>query len=98
MGHDNASDRCVSRRNHAVADLKIFNKEFRTQGLRAWFIWMFIHLISVIGFRNRLFVLITWMWSYFSYDKGIRLIIGKKKENVPVEAVTEKVEVGIGNG
>jgi NADH dehydrogenase len=80
-------------RNRAVADLKIFKKEYRTQGLRAWLIWMFIHLISVIGFRNRLAVLLNWTWSYFSYDKGIRLIIGKKKENTPVEAVTEKAVV-----
>jgi NADH dehydrogenase len=80
-------------RNHAVADLKVFSKEYKTQGLIAWFIWMFIHLISVIGFRNRLFVLVNWMWSYFSYDKGIRLIIGKKKENIPVEEVTQKTMV-----
>lgn len=80
-------------RNHAVADLKIFSKEYKTQGLFAWFIWMFIHLISVIGYRNRIFVFLNWMWSYFSYDKGIRLIIGKKHENEPVEAATEKVIV-----
>jgi NADH:ubiquinone reductase (H+-translocating) len=80
-------------RNQAVADLKIFNKVYKTQGLFAWFIWMFIHLMSIIGFRNRLVVLINWMWSYFSYDTGIRLIIGKKKENVPVEQVTEKATV-----
>ncbi|QHT70946.1 NAD(P)/FAD-dependent oxidoreductase [Rhodocytophaga rosea] len=80
-------------RNHAVADLKVMKKEYRTQGLIAWFIWMFIHLISVIGFKNRFFVLMNWMWSYFSYDKGIRLIIGKKKENIPVEAVTQKAVV-----
>jgi NADH dehydrogenase len=54
---------------------------------------MFIHLISVIGFKNRFFVLMNWMWSYFSYDKGIRLIIGRKKENTPVEAVTQKAVV-----
>ncbi len=77
-------------RNKAVADLKIFGQTFKTQGFKAWFIWMFIHLISLIGFRNRLVVLINWMWSYFTYDTGIRLIIGRKKENVPVEEVAEK--------
>ena len=77
-------------RNHAVADLKILSKEYKTQGIFAWFIWMFIHLISVIGFRNRLVVSFNWMWSYFSYDKGIRLIMGKTKENTPVEAATSK--------
>jgi NADH:ubiquinone reductase (H+-translocating) len=80
-------------RNQAVADLKIFGGTYKTQGFKAWFIWMYIHLISLIGFRNRLVVLINWMWSYFTYDTGIRLIIGKKKENLPVEHVTEKTIV-----
>ena len=77
-------------RNQAVADLKIFGKLYKTQGFKAWFVWMFIHLISLIGFRNKLVVLINWVWSYFTYDNGIRLIIGRKKENVPVENVAEK--------
>ncbi|WP_276373530.1 NAD(P)/FAD-dependent oxidoreductase [Chryseolinea sp. H1M3-3] len=80
-------------RNKAVADLKIFGHTYKTQGFKAWFVWMFVHLISLIGFRNRLIVFINWMWSYFTYDTGIRLIIGKKKENVPVEEVTEKTMV-----
>ncbi len=80
-------------RNRAVADLKIFGKEFRKDGFLAWLIWMFVHLISIIGFRNRLVVLINWMFSYFSYDKGMRLIIGYKKENLPTESVAEKAVV-----
>lgn len=80
-------------RNKAVADLKLLNHTYKTQGFKAWFIWMFVHLISLIGFRNRLVVLINWMWSYFTYDTGIRLIIGNKKENVPVEETTEKTVV-----
>jgi NADH:ubiquinone reductase (H+-translocating) len=80
-------------RNKAVADFKLFGKTYKTQGFRAWFVWMFVHLMSLIGFRNRLVVFINWMWAYFTYDTGIRLIIGKKKENVPVEKVTEKTVV-----
>jgi NADH dehydrogenase len=67
-------------RNHAVADLKMFGREFKMQGFIAWLIWMFIHLISIISFKNRLIVLLNWVSSYFSYDKGIRLIMGKKKD------------------
>lgn len=63
-------------RNKAVVDLK----GLRTQGFMAWFIWMFVHLISIIGFKNKLFVFFSWMWSYFSYDKSNRLIIGKIEE------------------
>jgi NADH:ubiquinone reductase (H+-translocating) len=80
-------------RNSAVADVKMFGKTFKTQGFWAWLIWMFVHLISIIGFRNRIVVLLNWMWSYFSYDKGMRLIIGYKKENLPVERVAEKAVV-----
>jgi NADH:ubiquinone reductase (H+-translocating) len=87
--HDQGAMATIGR-NHAVADLRILNKEYRSQGLVAWFIWMFIHLISIIGFRNRLMVLFNWLWSYFSFDKGIRLILGWKKENVPEESLTEK--------
>ena len=77
-------------RNKAVADFKLFGTTYKTQGFRAWFVWMFVHLMSLIGFRNRLVVFINWIWAYFTYDTGIRLIIGKKKENVPVEKVAEK--------
>jgi NADH dehydrogenase len=65
-------------RNRAVVDLKAF----KTQGFLAWFVWMFVHLVSIIGFRNKLFVLFSWIWSYFSYDKSNRLIISRNKEGV----------------
>lgn len=58
-------------RNKAVVD---FHK-LKFQGLIAWFVWMFVHLMSIVGFRNRLIVLINWMWSYISYDRAILLII-----------------------
>jgi NADH dehydrogenase len=69
-------------RNKAVVDLNVFNGQFRTQGLIAWFLWMFVHLISLIGFRNKFFVFFSWIWSYFSYDKSNRLIISRNKEGV----------------
>jgi len=63
-------------RNRAVADLKAF----KFQGFFAWLVWMFIHLISIIGFRNKVFTLLSWLWSYFSYDKSNRLIISRNKD------------------
>lgn len=87
--HDQGAMATIGR-NHAVADLRLLSREIRTQGLIAWFIWMFIHLISLIGFRNRLLVLLNWLWSYFNFDKGIRLILGNKKENVPPEDLAHK--------
>lgn len=65
-------------RNKAVVDLK----SFKFQGFFAWLVWMFIHLISIIGFRNKFFVFIVWLTSYFSYDKSNRLIIARPKDGV----------------
>jgi len=58
-------------RNRAVVDLG----KIRFQGIFAWFVWMFVHLMSLVGFRNKLVVLVNWIWSYFSLDRGTRLII-----------------------
>jgi NADH dehydrogenase len=58
-------------RNRAVVDLG----RFRFQGFFAWFVWMFVHLMSIVGFRNRMVVFIDWFWNYISYDRALRLII-----------------------
>jgi NADH:quinone reductase (non-electrogenic) len=58
-------------RNKAVVDLP----KFHFGGFFAWLVWMFIHLISIIGFRNRLVVFSNWVWNYLTYDRGTRLII-----------------------
>ena len=65
-------------RNKAVVDLG----NLKTQGFFAWLIWMFVHLISLIGFKNKLFVLFSWTWSYLSYDKSNRLIIARPQDGV----------------
>jgi NADH dehydrogenase len=45
-------------------------------GYFAWLAWLFIHIFFLIGFRNRLIVLIQWAWSYVTYERGARLITG----------------------
>jgi NADH dehydrogenase len=57
-------------RNAAVA--RIHGISFK--GFAAWVVWLVVHLIQLIGFRNRLFVLINWAWDYFFYDRAVRLI------------------------
>lgn len=59
-------------RNKAVVDLP---GGLHFGGFFAWIVWMVIHLISIIGYRNRLVTLSNWIWNYFTYDRGIRLII-----------------------
>jgi NADH dehydrogenase len=56
----------------AVAD---FGK-FQLSGFFAWMAWLFIHILFLIGFRNRLLVMIQWAWSYITYERGARLITG----------------------
>ncbi len=63
-------------RNRAVAELP----RFKLGGIMAWFVWMLVHLMMLIGFRNRLVVLVDWIWNYFSYDRGIRLILPRSKD------------------
>jgi NADH dehydrogenase len=57
-------------RNKAVADLKLFH----LSGFPAWLAWLFVHIIFLVGFRNRLLVLVQWAWAYLTFDKGARLI------------------------
>jgi len=57
-------------RNAAVADIA----GWRFKGFLAWVVWLVVHLIQLIGFRNRLVVLINWAWDYFFYDRAVRLI------------------------
>jgi NADH dehydrogenase len=45
-------------------------------GFVAWLAWLFVHIFFLIGFRNRLLVLVQWAWSYFTYERGARLITG----------------------
>jgi NADH:ubiquinone reductase (H+-translocating) len=58
-------------RNAAVA--KMGNMEF--QGFFAWILWLGIHVLRLVGFRNRLMVLLNWAWEYFFYERGVRAIM-----------------------
>ncbi|MDD7887455.1 NAD(P)/FAD-dependent oxidoreductase [Flavivirga sp. 57AJ16] len=58
-------------RNKAVVDLK----RFRFAGFFAWFVWMFVHLMALVGFRNRVIVFFNWGYNYINFDKAARLII-----------------------
>ena len=64
-------------RNKAVCDLK----NFKFQGVFAWFVWMFVHLFFLIGFRNRVVVFVNWVYNYIKFDREARLIIRPYKRN-----------------
>ena len=61
-------------RNKAVVDLP----NIKFQGFFAWLVWMFIHLKSILGIKNKLITFINWFWSYITYDQSLRLIIKAK--------------------
>jgi NADH dehydrogenase len=48
----------------------------RFSGLTAWLLWLFVHIYLLIGFRNRVLVMLGWAWTYFTWERGARLITG----------------------
>ncbi len=68
--HDKGSMATVGR-NKAVVDLK----HYKFAGFFAWFVWMFVHLMSLVGFRNRVITFFNWTYNYINFDKAARLII-----------------------
>ncbi|MDP2334965.1 MAG: NAD(P)/FAD-dependent oxidoreductase [Bacteroidota bacterium] len=65
-------------RNRAVADLPFV----KFSGFIAWLTWMFVHLMAIVGVKNRLLIFINWMWNYLTYDQSLRLILwATRKKN-----------------
>jgi NADH dehydrogenase len=60
-------------RNFAVADLP----RLKMKGYSAWLFWLFVHILNLIGFRNRLTVMTQWAFSYMTYQRSVRLITGE---------------------
>jgi NADH dehydrogenase len=48
-------------------------------GFPAWLVWLVVHLYNLIGFRNRVFVMIDWAWDYFFFERAVRLIIPRER-------------------
>ncbi|MGB6042667.1 MAG: FAD-dependent oxidoreductase [Pirellulales bacterium] len=51
---------------------------FKFRGFFAWLVWLMVHIYYLTGFRNRLFVVLSWAWSYLTFRRGARLIVGKR--------------------
>lgn len=64
-------------KNLAVADLP----GLKMQGFFAWVLWLFVHLMSIVGVKNRFFILINWVWNYFTSDQSLRVLIRPKKRS-----------------
>lgn len=64
-------------RHLAVADLPYL----KTQGFFAWVLWLFVHIMMLVGFKNKILVMMDWAWSYFFTDQALRLLIKPAKRN-----------------
>jgi NADH dehydrogenase len=73
-------------RSAAVAKIK----DLEISGLLAWFAWLFVHLIFLVGFRNKISVLLQWFYSYVTYRRGSRIITGLS--SAPARAVATQPE------
>ena len=65
-------------RSAAIAEMG----SLKLTGFPAWLAWLFVHLIFLIGFRNRAAVLLDWIWNYFTYGRGARLITQSPAERM----------------
>ncbi len=64
-------------RRAAVAELPL---RIRLSGTPAWLAWLGLHLVTLVGFRNRLSVFLNWAWNYLTWDRGPRLILRTDRE------------------
>ncbi len=74
-------------RNKAVVDLP----HYQFSGVFAWFVWMFVHLFSLIGFRNKTVVFLNWVYNYIRFDREGRLIIRPFKKKSFVAFTSDEV-------
>jgi NADH dehydrogenase len=82
-------DMATIGRMSAVADVK-WPFKAHMGGMPAWFTWLVVHIFFLIGFRNRVAVLFSWVWSYFSFTRSARLITGDQR----LPGWQERVESG----
>jgi len=64
-------------KNLAVADLP----GIKTHGFLAWILWLFVHLMAIVGVKNRFFILVNWVWNYWTSDQSLRVLIRPDKRS-----------------
>lgn len=80
----NKGDLATIGRHRAVADFGAFT----VSGVLAWLLWVTVHIFYLAGFRNRLSVMLQWAWSYFTYQRGVRLIVSEHGRHPPQHALS----------
>ncbi len=77
--YNNKGNLATIGRSSAVADVK----GVKLKGHTAWFTWLFVHVLFLVGFRNRITVVWDWFWAYISFQRGARLITGISRSIIP---------------
>lgn len=75
-------------RSRAIAEVG----RFKFRGFFAWLVWLTVHIFYLTGFKNRLLVVISWAWSYLTFHRGARLIVGKSWRIHPTESSAQSVD------
>jgi NADH dehydrogenase len=76
--YDDRGSLATIGRNAAVADIG----KFKFSGRIAWWLWLLVHILSIVGIKNKVSVLLDWIWSYVTYDVSLRLLILPKFHNI----------------
>jgi NADH dehydrogenase len=87
--YQNRGDAATIGRNKAIVDLGALVLE----GRLAWFFWLFLHILYLAGFRNRVSVLVEWAYAYFSFQRGARLIVGRSGKDGQREFDAERQQL-----
>jgi NADH dehydrogenase len=82
----NKGDLATIGRNRAIA---VFGR-VEVSGYPAWLLWLFVHILYLVGFRNRLSVLIQWAYAYFTFQRGVRLITAAERMSPPDTGLGER--------
>ena len=80
------------------ASAVIATKRFAKAGLLAWLLWWAVHIMFLVGFRNRFFVILSWAWSWLSFKRGARLITGKVDHLPSLRSISPHGEPAVPRG
>jgi NADH dehydrogenase len=88
--HDKGNMATIGR-----AEAVIATKHFAKHGLMAWMLWWVVHIFFLVGFRNRVFMMFHWAWSWLTYKRGSRLITGDVGQLPPVKSIAPDGSVAL---
>ncbi len=93
FAYDNLGSMATVGRNKAVVEIG----KLRSQGFFAWVLWLVVHLRSILGVKNKMMVLLNWLWKYVSYNDSIRMITYATKPREVIERLKREQTTHLGD-